>query len=209
MRLAIVSNDPSVVSFAMPGGNAVVTEVWMSVATVDLAACDRDAGTSAGTSLAAELVNDHPSFDVETGTFCGAQIALAPANANPPQAPAELVGRTIVLRGTLADGTPVVIGTALALTFQASSATSFTVGDAEGLLGAFDVAAWLSGLDLSTVTPDADGTLRIVDSTHPALLATFENNLGGALTVYRDHDRDGVLDADEHTALTNHSIASP
>jgi hypothetical protein len=109
--------------------------------------------------------------------------------------PAELEGHSIMLAGTLADGSPFsVLSKTTPVARLVADSRSFELSVSHSkLLVAFDVAAWLSALDWASATK-RNGAVFVSASENSALLADFEARLASGIAVYRDDDGDGVLD---------------
>lgn len=106
----------------------------------------------------------------------------------------------IVVTGE-ADGTPFEVRSRRndELRLDATDADGFTVGDAtSALFVAFDMAAWLDGVDVAGAELDGDGVAVIDDDANGDLLDVFEDNVTDAADLFDDDDGDGALDDDEH-----------
>jgi hypothetical protein len=67
-----------------------------------------------------------------------------------------------------------------------------------GLFVAFDMAAWLAGVELSDAEPQGDGSVLVDDDNNSDLLELFEANVEDAARVFLDANGDGILAPDEH-----------
>jgi len=140
-------------------------------------------------------------FWLPIGQYCGLRVPLERAGGGglPDGAPEELRDHSIVLSGELPerDGAPFLIASARRDTLELIAEDgSFELGpDSARLLLAFDVAAWLEGVDLASAELDDDGRLLISDASHPELLELFERNLSGGIAVYLDPDGEGVIES--------------
>jgi len=83
------------------------------------------------------------------------------------------------------------------LRVEALDEAGFTI-DAAALFVAFDMAAWLDGIDLASAERDAGGAIVVSDDSNQGLLDQFEANVESAIALFADGDGDGALDDDEH-----------
>jgi len=83
------------------------------------------------------------------------------------------------------------------LRIEALDDAGFTV-DAAALFVAFDMEAWLDGIDLAGADRDAGGAIVVSDDSNRDLLDRFEANVESATALFADRDGDGALDDDEH-----------
>jgi hypothetical protein len=197
------SSAPAVVGLRAALSSLNVTSAWLVLGDVDFVRCDDKAA-------AAEHVHglgagDHAgepvpptSFELAAGRYCGVRLPVMPDGTLPDDAPASLTNHSIVIQGSLPDGRTFELDGAV-------SATSFSLrasgegfeldGGHAGVLIGFDVAKWLDGVDFSTAT-ESDGRV-LVDETHNAKqLEAFDRNMPSGITLFRDSNRDGVLDTD-------------
>lgn len=199
------SSQPLQVSVREPGTPAVVDSAWLDLASAALVT----AGTCGAPAPATETIpalgiGDHAAgkhnatlFQLAAGSYCSFDLpfVLADSNALSGDAPAELVGHSLLLEGTLADGSPFTISSAATpIVHLVADAGSFEISKEQpNVLIAFDVAIWLSGLDWANATRAA-GAVRVSVTENPALLAQFEGNLALGVALYSDRDGDGKLD---------------
>jgi len=83
------------------------------------------------------------------------------------------------------------------LRIEALDADGFTVDQAT-LFVAFDMAAWLDGVDLAGGDRAPDGSIPVNEESNRDLLERFEENVESASRLFADADGDGALDDDEH-----------
>jgi hypothetical protein len=201
---------PNVVALpsALRTGESGVTYVattWLELGDVGFVSerdCMADAASGSAPGLGA---GDHAGgqaaptvFELPAGSYCGATLPMLPSATPPPNAPASLAGRSMLIKGTLGDGRPFELRSALsARVFMRASGAGFEL-DAQraGVLIGFDVATWLDSLDLEHAEADETGVV-LVDATHNSeRLGSFERQVPAGITLFSDKDRDGLLDAD-------------
>jgi hypothetical protein len=202
LSYAAYSTDPSV-RIREPAETATVASVWLTLADVGFTPGAGCIGNAAPVFRAPGIgVGDHASgaavtttFTLEPGAYCGVVLPLSLAGALPADAPATLLGASVLVTGTLADATPFEIQSRSTRGFSLHpDAGSFVLEaeQADTLLG-FDVSAWLAGIDWASAESGADGIV-ISTERNPELLARFEANLPLGVRLFRDRDGDGRLD---------------
>jgi hypothetical protein len=200
------SSAPSLVGVRDRTATVVVDSAWLDLDAVALLR----AGTCGGSATDALLVpalgiGDHAAgnhnltrFELASGSFCAVELPFvrAPERAVSGEVPTELAQHSIMLAGSLDNGTrfsllsaatPVVRLVADAGTFEISTNRART-------LITFDVATWLEDLDWSGAT-ERDGTVFVSATENASLLARFEAKLARGVALYLDRDGDGKLDA--------------
>jgi hypothetical protein len=162
-------------------------------------------GAPATFSIPALGVGDHAAglhavtyFELKAGTYCSLELPLVVADAAsvPATAPASLIGNSLLIEGTLQDGTPfsILSRTTPTLRLVSDAAAGFAIdADAPAVLITFDVASWLTGLDFASATRNS-GAIVISSSENSALLSAFEAKIASGVALYRDTDGDGRLD---------------
>lgn len=200
------SSDPDRVSVRAASGDVVIDEAWITFGAFGLVpegGCPGASGAFVGAALGA---GDHSepgaaSFEIaleDAGTFCGLVAPFTPlAGALPAGAPPELAGRTLVLLGHLADGTPLRIVSGFegdVLVPEAGGGTFALTEDAPGLLVGLDVARWLSGVELDGAAREPDGSVVLDDTRNTALRDALDARVPLGVELYYDDDADGVLD---------------
>jgi hypothetical protein len=151
-------------------------------------------------------IGDHASgqhnatrFAAHRGEYCALDLplVLAPHDQIQSGVPQDLERHSIMLAGSLSDGTPFTLLSAATPTVRLKAdAGSFEISrnHAETLI-TFDVATWLADLDWASATR-VGGAIAISTQDNAALLARFESNLARGIALYRDADGDGKLDDD-------------
>lgn len=145
-------------------------------------------------------IADLTDVEVEDQAYCRIELRWHPGDDT---------GIAIEISGD-AGGTPFTIrsGRNDDLRLEATDADGFTIDEAtSALFIAFDMAAWLDGVDVASAELDGGGVAVIDDDTNDALLDVFEDNVTDATRLFDDDDADGALDEDEHEE--NDTLASP
>jgi hypothetical protein len=125
--------------------------------------------------------------------------------------PDDDTGLAITVSGD-ADGTPFAVRSRRndELRLEATDADGFTIDEAtSALFVAFDMAAWLDGVEVSGAELDGDGVAVIDDDVNRDLLDVFESNVTDAADLFDDGDGDGTLDDDEHDPGDELAEAAP
>jgi hypothetical protein len=202
--------DIAVLQSALTGGQAAAIEVqsaWLvlgDVRFIDQAACSANMSGARVHDVRGLGAGDHAatqapptSFELESGRYCGARLQLLRSDTAPAGGPDELAGHSMLIRGLLRDGRRFELRSAFRpeLFLRASNAGFELDSQQSGVLIGFDVAAWLDELDWSDREVDTNGVV-LADETHNrALLEAFESRVPAGITLFRDADRDGLLDA--------------
>lgn len=199
------SSAPSLIAVRERASQAVVDSAWLDLDTVALLPAGSCAlAQPAQRPVPALGIGDHASgqqhatrFTLAAGEYCALELPFVLARHDELQsdAPADLERHSIMLAGTLADGTPfTLLSAATPRVRLAADAGSFEITEKDPqTLIAFDVAQWLATLNWDEAVR-VDGAIRISANDNPALLAQFERNLAGGVALYRDADGDGQLD---------------
>jgi hypothetical protein len=207
LSYAAYSSDPSV-RIREPAAAATVTSVWLTLADVGFTPGSGCAGQAAPVFRAPGIgVGDHASgatvtttFSLEPGDYCAVTLPLALADALPNEAPALLLGASVLVTGMLADATPFTIQSRSAPILSlhpTGAAFEIEPEQAHTLLG-FDVSAWVDGIDWASAEATSDG-IEISADRNPALLTRFEANLPRGVRLFRDREGDGRMDQDPET----------
>jgi hypothetical protein len=194
------SSDPRRVAVREPQGGDVVNEAWLGLGPIGFyTLCDELAG-----DLPALGVADHgvaganfQSARLVTATYCRVGVPFVTATAPlPAGAPEELLGKSILLSGELADGTAFLLVSSFTgeVDVRGLGAGFELDRDRRTLFLGFDVATWLSGADFATAEREADGSVLVNESRNRPLLDAFEADLAGGIELYRDPNGDGVPD---------------
>lgn len=187
------SSQPNV-ALRAAGAALRVDSVWLDLADVALRA-DPSCGSSQldATQVPGLGIGDHAtgmhnftSFDGREERYCSLELPLTRAVESGP-APNDFAGKSLLLSGGLGDGTPFRIASRKMPTLRlVADGGNFELSREDAhLLVAFDVAAWLAGVELQAAER-TDGAISISETENPALLAQFEANLAAGVALYRD-----------------------
>lgn len=134
------------------------------------------------------------AYAAESAKYCSLGLPFERAS-DAGTAPAAFAGHSLLLNGTLADGSAFSIASSDAPTVTlAASEQGFELDSSQpDVLIAFDFAAWLGSVDFKAATV-SDGSIQIDDSSNTELLRALELSLPAGIALYRDRDGDGVLD---------------
>ena len=193
------SSDPARAALGEPSGGALVEALWLNLGDAELELCAGAAITLPGIGVA-----DHAGADAamdaflgEEGRYCRARLRFE-LTEDGGGGPAELAGRSVLVRGRDAMDRPFEIALALERTVSVTFDAELDLGeDAPSLLFGFDVARWVGDLDLASAEADADGVVRVNAESNARLQAAFEAALAGGVELYRDLDADGVAQPDD------------
>lgn len=186
------------------GKVATVKSAWLDLDAVQLSPEGTCQGEGERLTLPALGIGDHAagahvetSFEANAASYCTLTLPFARAASVPGGAPDALRGRSVLVLGELADGTPFSIASAKEPSFELqATSTGIQLSSAErSLLLAFDFAAWLRAVPFDSATR-SEGLIVIDDVNNPDLLEAFEAALSAGVALYRDPDADGVLDDD-------------
>jgi hypothetical protein len=199
------SSRPEMVGIGEVGSVLTVSAVWLDLGDVGFVIGGTCAAREAESLVAPGLgVGDHAAskpastrFTLNTGSYCEVDLPFMPVpDALPDDAPRELTDHSIMLQGTLANGTPFsVLSTTTTTVRLGPPAKDFTLHyESPNVLFTFDVAAWLGALDFSSAAVQG-GNVTVSADQNPALLEAFEERLGRGVSLYRDEDGDGHVDS--------------
>jgi hypothetical protein len=187
------------------GSLLTINSAWFELGEVEVAqstACSIKEGVRF--AIPALGLGDHAAgkhnrtvFQGQAGAYCNFTLPFVPVTqADAGQAPAELAGLSLLLTGSLEDGTPFRISSQAVPRVALTGRPGGFVLDGEHaqLLVAFDFAAWLSEVDFSAAQR-RDGQVQISPEENPELLRLFEGQLAAGVRLFADSDGDGVVDA--------------
>ena len=206
LSYAAYSSAPLAVAVRNSGAEVTVDSAWLDLDRVALfraGTCDQ--AEPSGESVPALGIGDHAAgkhnatlFASAAGAYCGLELpfVLVPPGSTVGDQPRSLEQHSIMLSGTLGDGTPFSLLSAATprLHLLADSGDFEISEERPQTLIAFDVAAWFANLDWGSATPQG-GAISISADQNTGLLAQFEANLASGVALYRDSDGDGKLDA--------------
>ncbi len=177
-----------------------LTEGWLSVASVGLDPCDGEAvivrTEPAALALAgAQSLEAEPVLD--EGEYCALSFDRVVSEAGSPEA---LRGSTLALDAAAPDGTIVRVRSARTGSLRLAGDPFELSAERGALLVFVDESLLFNGVSLDEATREADGSITIDESSNAALLDRIEEQLPGALFLYRDEDGDGSLSVAERRA---------
>lgn len=201
------SSKPDQYGVREAGSVATVTNAWLALDVVKISPsgdCNIDGGDPF--TVPALGVGDHAAgnhnftpYKAEAGRFC--RVVLLFDRASPligDEGPDELGGGSLLIVGSLADGTPFTIASISTplIQLRADAAPGFALAPEEAsTLMTFDFAAWLEGVDFAAAER-SDGAIMISPTSNSELLLSFEEGLAAGIALYRDRDADGLLEPD-------------
>lgn len=186
----------------LPSDPASITveSAWLSVADVRSIlgdACDHVSDPH-DADVVGDVVDGVSLAGLPDEPTCGLHVTFAVRDAPVEGAPDGLLGRAIFITGQRADGAPFELSSDHAMAIDVAATAPFSLDPMSGgVVMAFDVAAWLAALDLSSVPLDADGVARI-GPIDPAV-SDLEAGFAASVALFEDLDGDGVLDAAEES----------
>lgn len=206
------STDPAIATVG-DGASISVDSAWISLGDVTFWAagvCDDPAHQEV--ALVGPSVVDlvpavsYEEFDPMRDLYCRVEVPMQIATAAPAEAPVELEGNALVVTGTRADGDPfVVVSHATPLLDIRGPMDELVLDETRStLLVAFDVAAWFAGVDLAAIAPDGAGVVRLDETTHPSVLATFESNVAHSADLHHDANGNGHVEPGEERVAIHH-----
>lgn len=201
------SSKPSDFGVRDGGSLANIESAWLDLDAVSVSP-DGECGIEGGEAFVVPAlgVGDHAAgghnftpFAAKAGTFCSVNLPFArvPSRGNGGSLPDELPGNSLLITGSLADGTPFSIASSATpvVELRAEGAGFALSADQADAVIVFDFAAWLDGVDFESADR-SDGAIVISADSNASLLSTFEQNLAAGVTLYRDRDGDGLIDVD-------------
>jgi hypothetical protein len=191
--------DVQFAAYNLSSADTTVAEATMRVERIRLrpaADCDGDAEIEIAGPFAVDLtqptaIADLTDLDIAAQGYCRLELRWHPD---------EESDLAIEVSGD-AGGTPFAVRSRRndELRLESSDPDGFTIDEAtSALFVAFDMAAWLDGVDVASAELDDDGVAVIDDDANEELLDVFEENVTDAADLFDDEDGDGALDDDEH-----------
>ena len=202
LQLGLRSTDETIASVVDTDTAVYVEQLWLSVASIGLVGCAPGASevTLNSENITGDLAQGVTVGDLPGGEYCSVHLRLEPADLPVPVPGGVALPASIAVSGARADNVPFVILSAAPLDVSIPGPT-FTVGNDEAFLLAFDVAAWLrqSVLDSATLV---DGTAVLDGREHPSMTSVFDTQL--TVTLHHDANANGVVDESEAALATLH-----
>lgn len=183
-----ISTDADVVAAGEPQGGLGVERAFVSMSSLTLTPCRRDASEITLSPRGYELVSELPNEElVQTAVtdLCGMRFDVDPLAENATEGVPEGVG--LYVAGSSAAGMAYELASerTLSLSFEVEQDASF--GNQPLLLG-FDLSVWLAAIPVEPGTEEVAQTL-------------FENQLHAAVALYADSNENHAVDADEQTPV--------
>lgn len=183
-----ISTDADVVAAGEPQGGLGVERAFVSMSSLTLTPCRRDASEITLSPRGYELVSELPNEElVQTAVtdLCGMRFEVDPLAENATEGVPEGVG--LYVAGSSAAGMAYELASerTLSLSFEVEQDASF--GNQPLLLG-FDLSVWLAAIPVEPGTEEVAQTL-------------FENQLHAAVALYADSNENHAVDADEQTPV--------
>ena len=183
-----ISTDADVVAAGEPQGGLGVERAFVSMSSLTLTPCRRDASEITLSPRGYELVSELPNEElVQTAVtdLCGMRFEVDPLAENATEGVPEGVG--LYVAGSSAAGMAYELASerTLSLSFEVEEDASF--GNQPLLLG-FDLSVWLAAIPVEPGTEEVAQTL-------------FENQLHAAVALYADSNENHAVDADEQTPV--------
>jgi len=197
-----LSSAPTQYGLREAGSVAMITNAWLALDAVQITPSG-DCGIEGGQAftIPALGVGDHAAgnhnfttYAAEPGRFCRVRLPFAQAPAG--TGPDEVAGASLLIVGSLADGTPFTIESSVELSVElkADAPNGFALAaESTNTLLVFDFATWLRDVEFGAAERSHDAIV-ISSTSNPELLLSFEQNLAAGVALYRDRDADGQLD---------------
>ncbi len=182
-----------------------VTGAWVVIEEVKLVeGTDCESGVEieheARGPFETDLLAATPAIHITAGAsgYCRLRVGLDKADGV-VDAPATLDDHSILVVGIRADGVPFQIRSRSGFEAELRSrGEPFALGvGADQLLLAFDLDAWLGGIDLAGAEVDGDGTAYVDEDNNRDQLDAFESQVEAVMELHADAGGDGQLDDDD------------
>lgn len=173
-----------------------IDSAWLIVEELELreaATCEDIGRTRLASPVAVDLLAAPAPLMLAAAQarYCRMEVKIGRVDALPAGAPADLADHAIVARGRRADGVPFVLRSRLQEALRVRGDFSLD-GPEAGLVLAFSLDQWLSPAVLDAATP-VGGQLLIDEDNNEAALAAFEAAVARSADLFRDANRDGLL----------------
>lgn len=185
-----------------------IDELWMVVDQIRLRPGSSCSGNDSDVDVEGPLVADlleggvlggPAAFPVQAGPFCELRVGFHKLEGAPPVgAPADLQGRSLLIRGARADGVPFLVQSELGDRFELKAkGGAFSLPEGRSpLFLAYELDAWMSALDLASI-PGA--SVVVSKDENKDRLDAFELAVKQSARLFRDQDDDGALSPAEST----------
>lgn len=221
LTVALTGYDGAVPGQLTLSSGVTVDEAWVVLGRLRLRSADdcsrRDESTNVPAPLAAELVEARllpgpPELAIDATRYCRVELQFTPlGDGELDGAPADLVGRSVLVRGARADGVPFELSAAVRDPFRLDAEDDpFEVPEgAAGLVVGFAMDEWLDAatLDAAEVgTRDGAPFVTIDARQNEALHDAFRDAVRASAGLFPDLDRDGRLDTTERNQLLGRGV---
>lgn len=185
-----------------------IDELWMVVDQIRLRPGSSCSGNDSDVDVEGPLVADlleggvlggPAAFPVQAGPFCELRVGFHKLEGAPPVgAPADLQGRSLLIRGARADGVPFLVQSELGDRFELKAkGGAFSLPEGRSpLFLAYELDAWMSALDLASI-PGA--SVVVSKDENKDRLDAFELAVKQSARLFRDQNDDGALSPAEST----------
>lgn len=201
VALTATSTDEETIAIRSETASLNVDEVGLALEALEIVPCAPDAAPIGHVDYPVDLADDPPAranFESGVSDYCSMRLGVSPSL---DAEPAELEGLAVHLFGVRSDDVPFELRSELELELELVTPSGEDFGTQYLALG-FDLAAWLSGIDIDAAEL-SDGVALIDADANAEMLAAFEANTASAVALYVDADADGVLDADELSSIAS------
>jgi hypothetical protein len=183
-----ISTEEDVVAAGEPQGGLGVERAFVSMSSLTITPCRRDASEITLSPRGYELVSELPNeelVDTAVTELCGLRFDVDPLAENATEGVPE--GAALYVAGNDAADMPYELASERSLSFSFEVEEDASFGDQPLLLG-FDLSVWLAAVP---VEPGAEEVAQTL----------FENQLSAAVALYSDSNENHVVDEDEQTPV--------
>ncbi len=205
---AYTSNPQAVALLDGETSAIVVDNAWLVLGDVGFSTACASGAPADGHADGLGIGDHAPVAAAETpltlaeGEYCGVHVTFETAESVGDGVPIELVDHSVYLVGTLADGRPFQLASALqGDVFLSAVDEPFVLDAAEpNVLIGFDVATWLASLPWSSAAANVNGVVVVDATRNPEVLDAFELSVGRGTALFRDTDNGQVTTSSEKLA---------
>lgn len=192
LTLAVHSSQPEVAALQPGSGPITVDHVWVSWESLRLYDCKGDSHWRISDSVTADLARRSSlSFVLPAEDMCSFSALFKLAEHPLPEgAPQALNKRSLVVEGRTQDGRLFTLASQLTPNLLLNG--TLPLAQLPHSILSFDVGAALAQVDMTTAE-DESGIITLNNTTNSALLASFEANFIGRITLHEDVDRDAQV----------------
>jgi hypothetical protein len=200
--------DPRALTFS----NGIdIDSFWVAIEEVGLvetAACEESERFDDELPFAVELVEgievpDSPMLKQSAIDFCKLEIEVDDSIALVSPAPDELLGRSLLVRGTLPDATPFEFRSNVADTIALEG--ELRAQGATRLLVSFDIDNLFAPEDFESLEP-VDGVVVLDAETDEETTSRISQAFLASATLVRDDNDNGVVDPEDTVIATSEEL---